>query len=128
MFGIKPAQQGAFRCQSNLVKSASDPHTHHKGRTGIGTGHAYRFQHEIFHTLTSICRHKHLQPAHIFTAEALGHQSNFHLIPWNQLSIDESRSVISCINPPQGVSHQRFSQIVFLVSLTDTFIYCFIGV
>lgn len=107
--GIQRTHQ-CFLCKkSTFVKGSADSDSDYLGGHGLGPAVSYYFQNEILDSLKSCRRLKHTDHTHILLPKPFGPTVILTWISRNDLCIDHSRCVISCISATYGILYYRFS-------------------
>ena len=112
-----------FLCKKcTFVKSSSDTNTNYHRRTWVRTCSFYNLKNEILDSLKACRWLEHTDLAHILASEAFWSYSYFHLISRNDLCIDHSRCIVTCVSTAYRILDNGFSQVTFIVSAAYTFI------
>ena len=110
------------------IKAAANAHTHHNGRTGVGTSLCHGLHHKILHALGAIGGAQHGNAAHVLTARALGGHRDLQLVTRYQAGIDTGRGVVLGIHPAQGIRHHRAPETCLQIALADACMNCLLQI
>ena len=108
-------------CQGgHLVKGTADPHADHNGRAGVGAGRGDGVDDKFLDALHTVRRFQHGEPAHVFTAEALGDNGKPQRVARDKLHGDGCWGVVLGVDPTQRIAHHALSQIALRIAPTNT--------
>src|SRR5215207_1273436 len=67
---------------------------------------------------------EHFHRAHVVAARALDQHREFQAVALDRFVVDDSRGVVARVSPVYGAPDDGFSEVAFLVSAADAFVYC----
>ena len=112
-------QQRFFRELGAFFKTASDPDADDERRTGARAGFPHCRQDRFADAVGALRRLQHIQPAHVFTADAFRRDRNLKTVPGNHMIMNDGRCIVAGIGPPQRIGDDGFAQIACGVAVRD---------
>ena len=119
---VQGAEQGFLGQVGHLVKATAHADAQHDGGAGVGTRQLHRLQNKLLEALNAVGGFQHLNPAHVFTAEALGGHGDLAAVPIHQMNGDGRGGVVAGVAPAKGVGHNALAQVARAVTLADALV------
>ena len=105
-----------------LLKIAADSDTENNGRTRISACGSDTRKNIFNNVLPASCRRHHFKTAHIFAAEALGRNGDFHFIAVNDMCVNNGRRVVLGVDTSERIADNGTAQIAVHISVVHALV------